>query len=410
MAEVMELAIYPFLDMNITQRHDQGNHLPHWQGSTNYSDKPWDEACADSGRSYFVPQNEFIVEQVLGIDPDQTTNSVRLKSVSKLKMPYQQQPDYLCLTLTHMNEDNLRQVSVGQIIHRGERILMEGTDGIATGNHFHITANLGNYYGFKKNSNGSWCFVYDTSLTPEQAFYVDTDITNIRNFNSYSFQSGKALTWISRDGYLNQEEMENNAQIVISYYRSMGYNDSTIAAILGNMQAESTLSPELNEVGGGGGYGLVQWTPKSVLINHASYLGYSDYQNGDTQLKVIIQEMIGNASIREWYSTEAFISNYYLSGATRDMIGLTANDFLYNTMNWSPEKLAIAFMVCYERPSYNPNINHFMQRQRNAYNWLEYINGGAIPPIPGLGFKRGYNFVLFNRRRREKNLWIRTHS
>ena len=75
------------------------------------------------------------------------------------------------------------------------------------------------------------------------------------------------------------------------------------------------------------------------------------------------------------------------------MIGLTANDFLYNTMNWTPQKLAIAFMVCYERPSYNPNINHFMMRMRYAQNWLEYINGGIIPPIPGLGFKRGYNFI-----------------
>lgn len=51
------------------------------------------------------------------------------------------------------------------------------------------------------------------------------------------------MPWIDDDRYLNQSEMENNADIVISYYRSIGINDKTIAGILGNMQAESTLSP-----------------------------------------------------------------------------------------------------------------------------------------------------------------------
>lgn len=53
------------------------------------------------------------------------------------------------------------------------------------------------------------------------------------------------MAWISRNGYLNQSEMENNANIVISYFRSQGVNDVTIAAILGNMQAESTINPRI---------------------------------------------------------------------------------------------------------------------------------------------------------------------
>ena len=54
-----EYAVYPFDYMCITQRYDQGNHIPHWKNSKNYSDKPWDEACKDSGRSYFIPQNDY---------------------------------------------------------------------------------------------------------------------------------------------------------------------------------------------------------------------------------------------------------------------------------------------------------------------------------------------------------------
>ena len=182
-----EYAIYPFRYMNITQRHDQGNHTPHWYGSTNHSDKPWDEGCQDGGRSYFEPKNDFVIEQVLGLNTA-TTNSVRLRSVNKLYIPYKAEPDYLYVTLTHMNEDNLRQVHEGQILKAGTRILLEGTDGYATGNHFHITANIGRYYGFLQNSNGKWCFTYEKSLLPNEAFYLDGNWTQVIYAREYAFQ------------------------------------------------------------------------------------------------------------------------------------------------------------------------------------------------------------------------------
>lgn len=185
-----EYAIYPFRYMNVTQRHDQGNHLSNWKNSKNYSDYPWDEGCKDGGRNYFEPKNDFIIEQVLGLDytGDRTTNSVRLKSVNKLYMPYKEEPDYLYLTLTHMNEDNLKQVSKGQVLKAGTRILLEGTDGFATGNHFHITANLGKYYGLLENSNGAWCFTYQQSLLPNEAFYLDGSWTQVVYARGYAFQ------------------------------------------------------------------------------------------------------------------------------------------------------------------------------------------------------------------------------
>ena len=43
--------------------------------------------------------------------------------------------------------------------------------------------------------------------------------------------------------------MENNANMVINFYRNQGVADETIAGILGNMQAESTIQPILNERG-----------------------------------------------------------------------------------------------------------------------------------------------------------------
>ena len=190
------------------------------------------------------------------------------------------------------------------------------------------------------------------------------------------------MGWISRSGSLTQSEMENNADIVISYYRSIGINDNTIAALLGNMRAESSVNPLREEVGGSG-FGLVQWTPVSVLQNHCTALGLSPYTSGDIQLRVIIAEIRGQSVTNEWYSSSAFISNYYNSGATSDMIGITGEQFLNNSMGWTPDKLAVLFMACYERPSYDPNVNHYQQRQQFANEWLSYM-GGASNFVPRL--------------------------
>ena len=118
------------------------------------------------------------------------------------------------------------------------------------------------------------------------------------------------MAWISRSGALTQSEMENNADIIINYYRSLGINDKTIAAILGNMQAESSINPEREEVGGAG-FGLVQWTPVSVLQNHCNTLGLSPYTDGDVQIQVLKAEIQNQSGVAEWYTSSAFISNYY---------------------------------------------------------------------------------------------------
>lgn len=204
-----EYAIYPFNVMNITQNYDDGNHVPHWKNVTNHSDKPWDEACKDSGRSYFEPQNDFIVEEVLGLNTS-TTNTVRLKSVKKLYMPYKEKADYLKLTLTHINESNLKQVKKGDVLKKGTKLLLEGTDGNATGNHFHITANIGKYYGLLKNNNKKWCYTYEKSLLAHEAFYINSNFTTIKNSNGSTFKevpANKVGTPVSRNDKLDQVEV-----------------------------------------------------------------------------------------------------------------------------------------------------------------------------------------------------------
>lgn len=193
------------------------------------------------------------------------------------------------------------------------------------------------------------------------------------------------MAWITDNRYLTQAEKENNANIIIAYYRSQGIEDRAIAGILGNIDLESTFSPTLTEVGGGGGYGLVQWTPKSDLISACNTLGLSPYTSGDVQIQVIIKEIQGNpSSINQWYTTSAFISNYYNFGASSDMIGISANQFLNNTMNWDADKMAIMFMAGYERPRALQESIHWEQRKERALFWYQYMGGSSSTYVPRL--------------------------
>lgn len=187
-----EYAIYPFEYMNITQRHDERNHIPHWYPDTNYSDKPIDEACKDYGRSYFVPQNDYIIEEIIGLDTSDTrayTNTARLRTLNEVISPINpDKEEYLYITLTHINEDNLRQLKKGQILKKGDKLILEGTDGNVTGNHFHMTMNHGKYYGKYKNTNKSWVYCYEKSLLPYEAYYLNKDFTIIKNSAGYIFK------------------------------------------------------------------------------------------------------------------------------------------------------------------------------------------------------------------------------
>lgn len=68
------------------------------------------------------------------------------------------------------------------------------------------------------------------------------------------------------------------------------------------------------------------------------------------------------------------------------MIGITGQQFLDNQMNWTPDKLAVMFMTGYERPSYDPNINHYNLRMQYALEWFTYM--GGLPPLPTVTRKR----------------------
>lgn len=90
-------------------------------------------------------------------------------------------------------------------------------------------------------------------------------------------------------------EKEKNAWAVWQFLKSKGYSEQAAAGILGNMDQESGIMPDIDEGGGGPGYGLVQWTSPIAGESGRAYVqrllaqaGISgDYRNITTQLKLL---------------------------------------------------------------------------------------------------------------------------
>lgn len=168
-------------------------------------------------------------------------------------------------------------------------------------------------------------------------------------FGSYygnDFNSSNALT---------QAQMEVNATYIYSYLTSKGWTVNSIAAMLGNMQAESTINPgrwQGNNVGGGPAYGLVQWDPFSKYTNWATSNGFSDPSEMDSNLARIMYELDQGEGY-QWITT----SSYPISFEE------------FTTSNKSISYLTTAFLKNYERAS----VERLEERIEYANNWYSFL-------------------------------------
>lgn len=196
--------------------------------------------------------------------------------------------------------------------------------------------------------------------------------------------------FISANRYLSLDEMKINAKYIYDYLRGYGFSSNAICAMLGNMQTESTINPgiyeNLDSSSSTNGLGLVQWTPNTVLKNWIDDNEFNyGYYDMDTQLERIVFEF---ANGLQYYPTDT----YPMSGGS------------FVTSNESVEYLAQVFLINYERPK-NQNQPNRSTQARYWYNFL--VNGTddpIIPPNPLSKNKKGFNFVLFNRKRRFKRI------
>lgn len=162
-------------------------------------------------------------------------------------------------------------------------------------------------------------------------------------------------TWIGGNRALNDEEMQNNAGLFYINMTDYGFTLNAIAGMLGNIQSESWINPQVWEDlipnrWDTNGYGLVQWTPASKLREYADLVNLP-YDSGDTQVSMIDWEF---RTGRQYSPTSTY--------------PLSASEF--KNSEAEPEYLAAAFEINYERHAGDPQID----RQTQARFWYEFLS------------------------------------
>lgn len=206
----------------------------------------------------------------------------------------------------------------------------------------------------------------------------------IKRFGTYGSYCGSPLNTSSP---CSADQQKENARYIYSYLTDKGWTINAISAILGNMQAESSINPgrwQSDNVGGGPAFGIVQWDPYSKYINWATSNGFSDYTTMDANLARIIWEVENR---EQWYGR-------------LDWAGMSFKDFSQSTQSVS--FLAKGFLLCYERPAdQSASVQEY--RASLANTWYNYLSG-EVPPTPPSpstsGKRKKYNFLLFNARKR----------
>lgn len=151
-----------------------------------------------------------------------------------------------------------------------------------------------------------------------------------------------------------------NAKEIYNFFKSRGWTVNPICGLLGNMHWESDgLQPDINEMGGGG-YGLVQWTPGTKLKSWAEERGLN-YRTVNTQCQRIQYELDNGI---QYYKRKCSYKNFKAFSQSND----------------SPEILTKCFMTDYERP-YEPTA-HLSDRVKYANFWYKYFSGNEPTPDP----------------------------
>lgn len=184
----MNYLIYPIKIMNITQTYKNDfSHSRHTVGTP--KDYPIDDNCGATGPNgyFYCPCDAMTVKKIYGVGSS-STNVLWLESTTPVITPTF--TDYVTIMIGHIEDAELNKLKIGQTFTRKEPIAIEGKDGFATGEHFHIVVGRGKFRGsgWVKNTNDIW--VINTtggSVKPEDAFFIDNTFTTVKNSAGLNF-------------------------------------------------------------------------------------------------------------------------------------------------------------------------------------------------------------------------------
>lgn len=142
------------------------------------------------------------------------------------------------------------------------------------------------------------------SSPKEPTNYVE-DVNILKNGGNTVVPVGEGQKTYNHPKYNHAEE-----QVIYSYLRDRGVPHIQASAIMGNIAVESMLNPEISQIGGSGGYGLIQATDRSRKNNFINYDGqpyvFGSKLNPETQrqLDYIIDKGLDTYTIGEWRGNE----------------------------------------------------------------------------------------------------------
>lgn len=274
-----------------------------------------------------------------------------------------------------------RTAKLGAVICWAKGRVGDDSDG---GGHVAIVEQI-NADGSILTSNSAW----NSTLFYQKLIQADYELAgytfqgfiyNPINFNADPGPVSKGDV-TSGNFYLNRSQMQKNALYIYAYLRGMGWTLEAIAAMLGNMEAESTINPgiwqNLDQGNYNGGFGLVQWTPATKYFDWCEENNLSP-TDIDANLKRIIYEVENGL---QWIPTAAH--------------GMTFQAFTQSTA--AVGTLAKAFLLNYERPA-DQSAEVQAYRAELAEYWYSFLKDANITPSINRKRKRKYKFVLFGKK------------
>lgn len=175
-----------------------------------------------------------------------------------------------------------------------------------------------------------------------------------------------AWTYVVTESYgaLTETQINGNVDAFAAYFD--GYMTlEAMAGILGNIQRESQLNPGQLEGGKGGskdyGYGLIQWTPGSIIVNWSGARGLNWY-DGDVQCYRIKCE--GEA----------------IEGAGGTW--LTTSEYPYSWTEFCALTDSAEACKAYLAERERAGVAALEERLEYTAHWAEYL--GAHPPVKKL--------------------------
>lgn len=182
------------------------------------------------------------------------------------------------------------------------------------------------------------------------------------------------MAWLYEIGvakYFSISQMQNNAIEFYNYFINYGTTLEAICGMLGNIQKESTLNPGIKQGSSTSlGWGLIQWSPSTVLTNWCKTYGYNWYDGAAQCVRIKCEGEGTNNANGYWLPTSNYSYSWYEFIALTDVAEAT-KAYLYERERAGIEALDL--------------------RLQYAREWYKYFTGTPIPiapPTPPTPIKR----------------------